>query len=112
MTFYGIADAHGLESFKHIPFRSEVEGFSIDPKELSVLGFRAEANRHRHAVVFQTEISKDDAQMVLSLFQKGDYIQALQELKDRAESVSLMRSPGAEKSWKMIPNPDLDPYHG
>jgi hypothetical protein len=34
----------------------------------------------------------------------------LVKLKEEATSISLMRSPGAEKSWNLIPNSDLDPY--
>jgi len=32
------------------------------------------------------------------------------KLKEAAESIMLAKSPGAEKSWNLIPNPDLDPY--
>lgn len=111
MIFYGIADAHGLESFQLSTFRNELEGFAIEPKQLSLLFYRANANRHRHAVVYQAEISKENAQDVQKLIDSGEYIEALILLKEVATEISLMKSPGAEKSWKMIPNPDLDPYH-
>jgi hypothetical protein len=35
---------------------------------------------------------------------------ALLKLKSDATSIKLAKSPGAEKSWNLIPNPDLDPY--
>jgi len=111
MTFYGIADAHGIESFKPVTFKGEAEGFAIDPKELSILGYRANANRHRHAVVFQADVDREEAKEILELIDKGEYIKALDHLKANANDVSLMKVPGAEKSWRMIPNPDLDPYH-
>ena len=47
---------------------------------------------------------------VLDLLDDGEYEEALVVLKEGANTVSLARMPGAEKSWKLIPNPDLDPY--
>jgi hypothetical protein len=110
MIFYGIADAHGIESFKPQQFDSEVEQFNADPKELSIMALRANANRHRHAVVYQAEVESHTAKEILDLLKAGDYVEALVKLKEEATSISLMRSPGAEKSWKLIPNSDLDPY--
>jgi hypothetical protein len=110
MIFYGIADAHGIESFKPQQFNSNVEQFSSDPKELSIMALRANANRHRHAVVYQAEVDGDVAKEILELIKDGEYVEALVKLKEEATSISLMRSPGAEKSWNLIPNSDLDPY--
>ncbi len=110
MIFYGIADAHGIESFKPQTFDSEVEQFVTDTKELSLMALRANANRHRHAVVYQAEVDSESAKEILDLINKGEYVEALVKLKETAESISLMRSPGAEKSWNLIPNDDLDPY--
>jgi hypothetical protein len=110
MIFYGIADAHGLESFIPSQFTGEIEGFQIPPKDLSLMGYRAQANRHRHAVVYQVDIPLESAKEALELFNKGEYSTALELVKEKADSVSLMKIPGAEKSWKLIPNPDLDPY--
>jgi hypothetical protein len=111
MTFYGIADAHGLDSFIIAPFNDEVEGFKADPKTLSALFFRAKANRHRHAVVYQVELDGKAAQEVQDLYDGGEYVEALAKIKEQASEVMLMKEPGSEKSWRMIPNPDLDPYH-
>lgn len=114
MKFYGIADCKGLESF--IPVVPKFEGgwvsSNIDDykKEMGVMVLRAQYNRHRHAVVFLVEVDEDVAEEVSDLLDDGEYEEALVALKDGAGSVSLARMPGAEKSWNMIPNPDLDPY--
>ncbi len=110
MIFYGIADAHGIESFKPQTFDSDVEQFTSDSKELSIMALRANANRHRHAVVYQAEVSPEAAKEILDLINRGEYEDALVKLKETADSISLMKSPGAEKSWNLIPNDDLDPY--
>lgn len=111
MFFYGIADAHGLESFQASQFKNELEGFVVDPKQMSLLFYRANSNRHRHAVVYQADLELEDAEEIQELINKGKYEDALLLLKDKAREIQLMKSPGAEKSWRMIPNPDLDPYH-
>jgi hypothetical protein len=114
MRFYGIADCKGLEAF--IPVVPKFDGgwvsANIDDykKEMGVMVLRAQYNRHRHAVVFLAEVSEEVADEVLSLIDEGEYEEALVALKGGADSVSLARMPGAEKSWNMIPNPDLDPY--
>ena len=115
MKFYGIADCKGLESF--IPVVPKVDGGWVSSnindykKEMGVMVLRAQYNRHRHAVVFLAEINNEDvAEEVLDLLDDGEYEEALVALKNGADSVSLARMPGAEKSWNMIPNPDLDPY--
>ena len=114
MRFYGIADCKGLEAF--MPIVPKIDGgwvsANVDDykKEISLMTLRANANRHRHAVVFLVDVSADVAGEITQLLDDGEYEEALVYLKDNANSVSLARSPGAEKSWGMIPNPDLDPY--
>jgi hypothetical protein len=111
MEYIGIADAHGLESF--IPakkFDIEEETFSLDTPAIAFMNMRANANRQRHSVVYKVDLSPGDANDIASLYEGGEYIQALEELKLRARSISLIQSPGAEKSWRLIPNPDLDPF--
>jgi hypothetical protein len=135
MKFYGIADAHGIESFNPVTFNMETETLQVDPRELSIMVLRANANRHRHAVVYQAELTKEDARKINDLLSASDYdespleldpydespsgqdpkklkpsAKALLKLKASATSIMLARSPGAEKSWNLIPNPDLDPY--
>jgi hypothetical protein len=110
MKFYGIADAHGIESFNITRFNGDIGGFEVDPRELSMMVLRANANRHRHAVVYQAEVPMDKAKEILQLVNGGEYSDALLKLKEIATDIKLAKSPGAEKSWGMIPNSDLDPF--
>lgn len=111
MIFYGLADAHGIESFKPAQYGGELDGFVIPPRELTILSIRAQANRHRHAVVYKVDLEPEDAKEIQDLLADEQFTDALIHLKVNATEISLVRSLGAEKSWRMIPNPDLDPYH-
>jgi len=105
MKYFGIADAHGIESF--------VKGEPTDPENshaAMIMHLRAGANRHRHAVVFVVDISEDDAASIEADLADGLYIEALDNLKGSVKELQLTSLPGAEKSWRLIPNPDLDPY--
>ena len=110
MKHYGIADAHGIESFRPVTFNMAIEGFEVDPRELSMMVLRANANRHRHAVVYQAELPIPACREINALIKDGKYDEALVKLKEEATDIMLARSPGAQKSWNLIPNPDLDPY--
>ena len=110
MKFYGIADAHGIESFRPVTYNVDTGDLQIDPRELGMMSLRANANRHRHAVVYQVDVDPATAKAVLAFIKDGKYTDALVKLKDEAKTISLAKSPGAEKSWKLIPNPDLDPF--
>lgn len=110
MKFYGIADSHGLESFNPETYNSDTERFESDTRALSIMGLRANANRHRHAVVYQADLDPEGVKEINALLKAGEYSDALVKLKEVAKSISLMRSPGAEKSWNLIPNEDLDPF--
>ena len=110
MKFYGIADAHGIESFRPVTYNVDTGDLQIDPRELGMMSLRANANRHRHAVVYQVEVGVETAKAVLALIKDGDFKGALVKLKDEAKTISLAKSPGAEKSWNLIPNSDLDPF--
>ena len=37
MKHYGIADSHGIESFRPVTFNMAIEGFEVDPRELSMM---------------------------------------------------------------------------
>lgn len=106
MKYFGIADAHGIESF--------VKG-DINDKEHAqvamVMQLRASLNRQRHAIVYIVDIPESTVKDIDKLLSSGDYIEALVTLKMSVKALSLSDLPGAEKSWKMIPNPDLDPWH-
>ena len=105
MKYFGIADAHGIESFiKGDPASEE------NSQQAMILHLRAGANRHRHAVVYVVDLPEDVAEEVDDLIINGRYIDALNQLKGSVKELQLSKLPGAEKSWGMIPNPDLDPY--
>ena len=110
MKYYGIADAHGLESFNPVAWNSDVERFEVDTRELSMMVLRANANRQRHAVVYQADLSVPACKEITALMKEGKTDEALLKLKEDAKRINLAKSPGAEKSWGLIPNPDLDPY--
>jgi len=96
-TFMGIADCHGLESL--IPIKEANPTF---------LQIRANANSQRHALVFRVELTKRQKIVINERMANGDYIGALKYLKNKVKTIDI--SKGREKSWKLIPNPDLDPW--
>ena len=100
--YYGIADCHGIECFhskKH-------HGSHKD-----LLVFRAGSNRQRHAVFYEVDLTEEQANAVRSLLAESDYPAALDQLKVYAAgAVSLDGGGNVEKSWHLIPNPDLDPW--
>jgi hypothetical protein len=105
MKYFGIADAHGIESF--------IKGDPTDPEHsmnAMMLDLRAGANRQRHAVVYIVDLSESTAQDIEDLLEEKDYEGALVRLKMSVESLQLTNLIGAEKSWRLIPNSDLDPY--
>lgn len=105
MKYFGIADAHGIESFiKGDPTDSEHSMNSM------MLNLRAGANRHRHAVVYIVDLSEEAAASIQADLDNRLFPEALDNLKGEALNVSLTNLPGAEKSWRLIPNSDLDPY--
>jgi len=99
--YIGIADAHGIESFK--------KKTEADDHFLGCISIRAQTNRQRHAVVYMAKLTETGEQEVESQIEKGDFVGALKTLKGYA--VSLSCESGWEKSFKMIPNPDLDPWY-
>lgn len=112
MKYYGIASANGIESFLPVLFRGESEGFTADPRELSLMALTVNANRQRHSVLYMADLNIEDVREIKNLIDKGDADEALIMLKEKAKSINIMQSPGAEKSWNLIPNTDLDPFNG
>ncbi|MAF26019.1 hypothetical protein CL634_10680 [bacterium] len=99
-TYVGIADAHGIESWNRI---EDTSGQDRAFKQM-----RANLNRQRHAVYYEADMTEEGAQVVEGILKDGDWELALTHMK--AEAETLRGVPGQEKSWELIPNPDLDPY--
>ncbi len=102
-TFIGIADCYGIESFLPLEGNEDKLGFLV---------MRAQANRHRHALVYQVNMDESQEGIMTSLLKEGDYIKACAILHDPI----FIETVGVEnemlESWDMIPNPRLDPYAG
>jgi hypothetical protein len=106
VKYGGIADAHGIESF--IPFE-EMPGH---------MQLRAASNRQRHALVFVVTCTQSFADKVLTIMDEEDdgYQGALHFIKNEAkdpsngEVLEVQIEKGREKSWNLIPNPDIDPW--
>ena len=78
--FYGIADAHGIESFLAYEKKS---------KDKFPYVMRAELNRQRHAVYYEVTMDKIDATIVNAHIDKGDYKKALKFIKKRAITIGF-----------------------
>ena len=85
----------------------------IDNGVLHLMLLRAQFNPHRHAILYRVDLSREDASIIYDLLEEGNYIGALEHMKETAIEIELADSTGRnkEKIWRMIPNPDLDPYH-
>jgi len=113
--YVGIADCHGLESFiyfTNIYAKDLLMGEQEISQTLHMLKFRAQANRHRWAVVYKVDLDRKDAEIIQKYQDSGKHKEALMELKIKAKMVELEKGNGinAEKFWNNIPNDDLDPY--
>ena len=102
MKKIGIADAHGIESYKD--YKSG-EGSMV-------LFIRAETNRQRHAVVYVAEVSVTTDNEIQRALTAKNYIRALRVLKAGATGIGFPKSRDTlyRKSWSLIPNPKLDPW--
>ena len=100
--FIGLADAHGIESFKRVE--------DTDNSFVSILGLRAAHNRQRHAVVYRAFLNETGEKRVLKNIEDGHFMKALKTMRFNADEIFVEN--GWEKSWGLIPNPDLDPWHG
>ena len=101
--FYGIADAHGIESFLAYEKKS---------KDKFPYVMRAELNRQRHAVYYEVTMDKIDATIVNAHIDNGDYKKALQFIKKRAITIGFPENRNKQyiNSWNLIPNSKLDPW--
>lgn len=99
-TYTGIADCHGLESFNE----------HTDTRAQYIMSVRANANPQRHAVVYEADMKRDDASLVVQLCEENPET-ALKFMNSQAVEVRVVGGERAAKLWKNIPNPKLDPYH-
>lgn len=133
--YFGIADCHGVESFNkenidhdYLNQLDRIHDLGLADEtaptrksvmkeyngQLSMMVMRCRFNEQRHPVVYRVLLTDDDAEMVQDLVDAGDYINALEVIKHNSQEIQLARGQGAnlERRWSMIPNPDLDPFHG
>lgn len=99
-TYTGIADCHGLESFNE----------HTDTRAQYIMSVRANANPQRHAVVYEADMKRDDASLVVQLCEENPET-ALKFMNSNAVEVRVLGGEHAAKLWNNIPNPELDPYH-
>jgi hypothetical protein len=119
--YYGLADCHGVESFVFDLDDMSAEMFTDEGEKKTknsqqfAMCLRAQANQQRHAVVYRAELEDQYADQIEALIKEGKYTDALTMIKENAHEVQVgtygTTKKAAEKNWKMIPNPDLDPYH-
>lgn len=114
--FIGIADCLGLESLISLPEKvleaelAEQNGQATVDSLMNMLSVRAQANRQRHAVNFRVEVDEADAVAVKWLLDASRRPEALIKLKKCAKNVEVGKHLGMKKSWRLIPNPDLNPF--
>jgi|5_EtaG_2_1085323.scaffolds.fasta_scaffold26832_3 hypothetical protein len=97
-NFAGIADAHGIESF--------YPKDKLDTRRLFEWSVRAEANRHRHAVVYFALLNTEVQAEVDKALENKQELKALNIIKSKCKQVLMTN----QNSWQLIPNKDLDPY--
>ncbi len=99
--------------------RKEAEAAAIDKEkkrenaEMSMMSLRCGANVQRWGVVYKVLIQDEVAEIIEELMSSGEYVQALELLKQGAIETQLGRGTGGvnpEKAWRTIPNPALDPF--
>lgn len=100
VTYAGVADCHGIESF----YRKD----EMSNQEQSFRIMRASANRQRHAIYYEASMDAKGAEVVSEFLEKKEWADALECLKQVAIEFSTL--PEFEKSYHLIPNPDLDPW--
>tara|TARA_R100000008_G_scaffold80352_1_gene62670 strand:- start:24 stop:395 length:372 start_codon:yes stop_codon:yes gene_type:complete len=97
-NFAGIADAHGIESF--------YPRDKIDSRRLFQWSVRAEANRHRHAVMYFALLNTKVQEEVDKALEDEQESKALNIIKRKCKQVLMTN----QNSWQLIPNKNLDPY--
>lgn len=115
--YWGTASAHGLETFIYDP-STGYSGFdemflgkkTEDLQKAKEGAYQAVYwNRHRHSVFYEVEIDPVAGKEIRKL-KDEDPVKALIMLKEKAKKVYIAKMTGSEKSWNLIPDPNLDPY--
>ena len=106
VKYYGIADAHGIESFLT---ESETKKDSLG---IGGLMLRASLNRQRHAVFYMAELDSLTVSIVKKYIDQVDFKKALVAIKNLCVRYGFPTDVKDEYqvSWEMIPNAKLDPY--
>ena len=99
-TYTGVADCHGIESM--------LEKHENTAQERAIQMIRANANRQRHAVYYEVSMDDKVKSLVDEQLDQQNYPEALNLLKWMGQD--LRTSKDHIKSWRLIPDPDLDPY--
>jgi uncharacterized membrane protein YkoI len=114
--YWGIASANGIESFIFQGTgKSSFDEMFLDRKEEDIKKEKESAyqtvywNRHRHTVLYEVEIEVKDAREIEYVLE-NDPAEALILLKEKAKKIAIAKMPGSEKSWNLIPNPNLSPF--
>ena len=99
-TYTGIADCHGIESFNE----------HTDTRAQYIMSIRAAANQQRNAVVYEADMKRDDASLVVQLCEENPET-ALKFMNSNAVEIRVLGGDHGVELWESIPNPKLDPYH-
>jgi len=99
-TYTGVADCHGIESM--------LEKHDNTAQDRMHQLIRAGANRQRHAVYYEVSIDDKVKSLIDEQLDQQNYPEALNLLKWMGQDLKT----GADQidSWRVIPDPELDPY--
>ena len=109
VTWCGIADAHGIESFQRRD--------TMQNRDVFILQMRAGLNRQRHAVYYEVGLTETWSKAVIGSIEREDFIFALKILQDSrcaptyGVSAHGCEAPELHNSWELIPDPKLDPFN-
>jgi len=98
MIRVGIADAHGIESY-----------LPEDEIKIGILSMRASLNRQRHSLVYRIDVTKLQDKTIKKFIENENFVDALKYIKNNVATIGIQE--GYEKSWKLIPNHNLDPWY-
>ena len=97
----GIADAYGIESFTK---KEHTKG-----SDRHFMQIRACANRHRHALYYEAEVTEYVYDKIKEQCRNENYEGALLILKEATHKIGFMDECQAN-SWQLIPDKKLDPW--